>query len=97
MCFSGTLEGDISCDQLTIDATGQVTGKITAKAAVIDGRVDGDILVERLQIKSRAIVKGTLSYQTIQVDEGAQIDGKFVQTAAELPHDVVAVLPKADR
>ena len=94
--LAGTLEGDISCDQLTISSTGKVTGKITAKAAVIDGHVDGDIQVERLQIKSRAIVKGSLSYQTIQVDEGAQIDGNFVQTAAELPRDVVA-LPHTDR
>ena len=94
--LAGTLDGDIICDQLTIDTTGRVTGNITAKAAVIDGRVDGEIKVEKLQIKSRAIVKGTLSYQTIQVEEGAQIDGSFVQTAAELPHDVVA-LPQTDR
>ena len=94
--LAGTLDGDIICDQLTIDTTGRVTGNITAKAAVIDGRVDGEIKVEKLLIKSRAIVKGTLSYQTIQVEEGAQIDGSFVQTAAELPHDVVA-LPQTDR
>lgn len=94
--LAGTVEGDINCDQLTVDASGQVTGKITARAAVIDGHVDGDILVEKLQIQSRAVVKGSLSYQVIQVEEGAQVDGKFVQVGAELPHDVVA-LPKSDR
>jgi len=94
--LAGTVDGDITCDQLTIDTTGQVNGKVVAKAAMIDGRVDGDILVEKLQIKSRTIVKGTLSYQTIQVEEGAQIDGNFVQVAAELPRDVVA-LPQSDR
>jgi len=94
--LAGTLDGDITCDQLTLASTGQVTGKITAKVAVIDGHVDGEIQVERLQIKSRAIVKGTLSYQSLQVDEGAQIDGNFIQIAAELPRDVVA-LPHADR
>ena len=94
--LAGELEGDISCDQLTIDATGRVTGKITAKTAIINGRVDGDVVVEKLHVQSRAILKGTLSYQTIQVDEGAQIDGNFVQLAAELPRDVVA-LPNADR
>jgi len=94
--LAGEVDGDISCEHLTIDATGRITGKITAKAAMINGRVDGDIVADKLHIQSRAIIKGTLSYQTIQVDEGAQIDGNFVQVAAELPRDVVA-LPNADR
>ena len=51
--LAGSLDGDITCDQLTVDGTGRVTGKISAKLAVIDGHVDGDIVVERLQIKSR--------------------------------------------
>ena len=77
--LAGSLDGDITCDQLTVDGTGRVTGKISAKLAVIDGHVDGDIVVERLQIKSKAVVKGSLTYTSIEVAEGAQIDGNFVQ------------------
>ncbi|GIR97130.1 MAG: hypothetical protein CM15mP100_3500 [Alphaproteobacteria bacterium] len=77
--LAGSLDGDITCDQLTVDGTGRVTGKISAKLAVIDGHVDGDIVVERLQIKSKAVVKGSLTYKSIEVAEGAQIDGNFVQ------------------
>ena len=46
---------------------------------MIDGHVDGDIVVERLQIKAKAVVKGSLTYKSIEVAEGAQIDGNFVQ------------------
>ena len=74
--LAGSLDGDITCDQLTVDGTGRVTGKISAKLAVIDGHVDGDIVVERLQIKSKAVVKGSLTYKSIEVAEGAQIDRK---------------------
>ena len=94
--LAGSLDGDITCDQLTIDETGRVTGKIVAKLAVIDGHVDGDILVERLQIKSKAVIKGSLTYQSIEVAEGAQIDGNFVQVAEQTKKDVVT-LPKTEK
>ena len=94
--LAGSLDGDITCDQLTIDDTGRVKGKITAKLAVIDGHVDGDIVVERLQIKSKAIVKGSLTYKSIEVAEGAQIDGNFVQVTQKPQKETVA-LPKTEK
>ena len=94
--LAGNLDGDITCDQLTVDATGRVTGKISAKLAVIDGHVDGDIVVERLQIKSKAVVKGSLTYESIEVAEGAQIDGNFVQVTQKPQKDAVT-LPKTEK
>ena len=94
--LAGSLDGDITCDQLTVDGTGRVTGKISAKLAVIDGHVDGDIVVERLQIKSKAVVKGSLTYESIEVAEGAQIDGNFVQITQKPQKDAVT-LPKTEK
>ena len=94
--LAGSLDGDITCDQLTVDGTGRVTGKISAKLAVIDGHVDGDIVVERLQIKSKAVVKGSLSYTSIEVAEGAQIDGNFVQVTQK-PQKKAVSLPKTEK
>lgn len=94
--LAGSLDGDITCDQLTVDGTGRVTGKISAKLAVIDGHVDGDIVVERLQIKSKAVVKGSLTYTSIEVAEGAQIDGNFVQITKKPQKDAVT-LPKTEK
>ena len=94
--LAGSLDGDITCDQLTVDDTGRVTGKISAKLAVIDGHVDGDIVVERLQIKSKAVVKGSLTYTSIEVAEGAQIDGNFVQVTQK-PQKKAVSLPKTEK
>ena len=94
--LAGSLDGDITCDELTVDGTGRVTGKISAKLAVIDGHVDGDIVVERLQIKSKAVVKGSLTYTSIEVAEGAQIDGNFVQVTQKPQKDAVT-LPKTEK
>ena len=94
--LAGSLDGDITCDQLTVDGTGRVTGKISAKLAVIDGHVDGDIVVERLQIKSKAVVKGSLPYTSIEVAEGAQIDGNFVQVTQK-PQKKAVSLPKTEK
>ena len=94
--LAGSLDGDITCDQLTVDGTGRVTGKISAKLAVIDGHVDGDIVVERLQIKSKAVVKGSLTYTSIEVAEGAQIDGNFVQVTQK-PQKKAVTLPKTEK
>ena len=95
--LAGSLDGDITCDQLTVDGTGRVTGKISAKLAVIDGHVDGDIVVERLQIKSKAVVKGSLTYESIEVAEGAQIDGNFVQVTQKKPQKDAVTLPKTEK
>ena len=94
--LAGSLDGDITCDQLTVDTTGRITGKISAKVAVIDGHVDGDIVVERLQIKSKAVVKGSLTYTSIEVAEGAQIDGNFVQVTQK-PQKKAVSLPKTEK
>ena len=94
--LAGSLDGDITCDQLTVDDTGRVKGKISAKLAVIDGHVDGDIVVERLQIKSKAKVKGSLTYKSIEVAEGAQVDGNFVQVTQKPQKDSVT-LPKTEK
>ena len=94
--LAGSLDGDITCDQLTVDGTGRVIGKISAKLAVIDGHVDGDIVVERLQIKSKAVVKGSLTYTSIEVAEGAQIDGNFVQVTQK-PQKKAVSLPKTEK
>ena len=94
--LAGSLDGDITCDQLTVDDTGRVTGKISAKLAVIDGHVDGEIVVERLQIKSKAVVKGSLTYESIEVAEGAQIDGNFVQVTQK-PQKKAVSLPKTEK
>ncbi len=94
--LAGSLDGDITCDQLTVDGTGRVTGKISAKLAVIDGHVDGDIVVERLQIKSKAVVKGSLTYTSIEVAEGAQIDGNFVQVTQK-PQKKAVSIPKTEK
>ena len=94
--LAGSLDGDITCDQLTINETGRVKGKIIAKLAIIDGFVDGDIAVVRLQIKSKAVVKGSLSYHRIEVAEGAQIDGNFVQVSKKSKKDA-ANLPKTEQ
>ena len=94
--LAGSLDGDITCDQLTVDGTGRVTGKISAKLAVIDGHVDGDIVVERLQIKSKAVVKGSLTYESIEVAEGAQVDGNFVQVTQK-PQKNAVTLPKTKK
>jgi cytoskeletal protein CcmA (bactofilin family) len=94
--LAGSLDGDITCDQLTIDETGRVKGKVVAKLAIIDGLLDGDIVVERLQIKSKAVIKGSLTYHSIEVAEGAQIDGNFVQVAEKSKKDN-ANLPKTEK
>ena len=94
--LAGSLDGDITCDQLTVDGTGRVTGKISAKLAVIDGHVDGDIVVERLQIKSKAVGKGSLTYESIEVAEGAQSDGNFVQVTQK-PQKKAVSLPKTEK
>ena len=76
--LSGHIDGDINCQNITITSTGQVTGNISAQMASIDGRVEGDIHAESLRILAHAHITGKLSYATIEVAEGAKIEGSFM-------------------
>ena len=81
--LDGRIEGAISANGadavLNLSDKGRVTGEIRASNAVINGMVQGDIVVaERLELASSARIEGNVYYKVLEMAAGAQINGKMV-------------------
>ena len=84
--LDGMIEGAISADGadavLTLSEKGRVNGEIRASNAVINGRVDGDIVIaERLELASGARIAGNVYYKVLEMAAGAQVNGKMIYQA----------------
>jgi cytoskeletal protein CcmA (bactofilin family) len=75
----GQVTGDIICKTLEIGTDGKLVGNVTAETVIVGGNLKGDVKTTRLKLESSAFVNGEMTYQIIEVEEGAQLEGSFVQ------------------
>ncbi len=76
--LDGQVEGsiDLTGNRLTIGPNGRVKANITARSAVIHGKLEGNISAsDRVDLKQSAIVTGDIVTQRISIDEGAFFKG----------------------
>jgi len=78
----GVVRGNI--EPVSIDAavivsrTGSVQGNIHVHRARIDGRVKGNILTEgHLDLTSSAVIEGRVSYGSLSIEAGADVNGEL--------------------
>ena len=79
LVIAGRVEGTIELPDhaLTIAADAHVTAAIRTKAAVVMGSVAGDIIAtERVEIRERASVEGTIVAPRVVLFDGAYFHGK---------------------
>lgn len=81
----GEVRGNIIAEkaeaQLVISPEGLVAGEVKAPNVVINGRVEGDVhATQRLELAAGAQVKGDLFYALIEMQLGAQVQGRLVHT-----------------
>lgn len=81
----GTVTGNIEADShsemvlIGVGETGQVMGDIKATQVMIGGVVKGNVTaVTRIEMMSTGTVEGNLHYDTLVMDEGAQVHGQLV-------------------
>ena len=77
----GTVEGDIACASLMQGESSRIEGAIEAQTARLSGRVKGTINVRELVILRTAVIEGDVHYDTLTVEQGAQIEGRFAHEA----------------
>ena len=80
----GVLEGDIESDWLILGEKGVIRGNVSAKSALIGGRIEGNISSsESLEIERKGQVTGDIHTAKITVHEGGGINGRTSMMAAE--------------
>jgi cytoskeletal protein CcmA (bactofilin family) len=87
--LNGKLRGDIeSEDTLIVGESAEIDGTLNVGAAVIAGRVTGDIKAKhRIEIHATGIVSGTIQSPTLVTHEGAQLMGQVHITSASQPEE----------
>jgi len=75
--FSGTIDGNIRCDTLTLRECGTIKGEITANNVFIHGTVKGLIRAKNVHLLAACKVEGIIMHEQISIEDGAFVDGKF--------------------
>jgi len=76
--IDGEVEGsiDLRSNSVTIGPNGKVKASVSAKAIVVQGKVDGRLTAsDRLDLRKSAIVNGDVTTQRISIEEGAFLKG----------------------
>jgi cytoskeletal protein CcmA (bactofilin family) len=77
--IDGRVEGDIDCASLVLGETSSVAGAVVATSARISGEVQGTIHAGDLVILRSARISGDVHYESLSIEQGAVVDGRFAQ------------------
>lgn len=83
---------------LVLSEKGRIEGRVNCGDAVINGSVVGDLEVEHfLELQSNARVSGTIRYQHLRMDVGAEVRGQLLKPDDALPGTLNVVELGADK
>ena len=74
----GEVDGNVSARGVVLGAEGRLSGQISAETVEIKGRLDGKVVTDEFILRSTAQVTADITYKTLVVDSGAQIQGRFI-------------------
>lgn len=77
----GTVNGDITCANLVQGEASRIEGAIVAERARLSGHVKGTISARDLVVLKSARIEGDVSYETLTIEQGAAVDGRFAPRA----------------
>lgn len=86
----GKVEGDITCAALVQGEKSVVLGMIRADSARLAGTVKGSIHAGTLVVLKTARVEGDVTYDSLTIEQGAQVDGKLTPKAVGEPRLAIA-------
>lgn len=78
--LDGVIVGDIACGSMIMGEHGSVNGSITAEQIIIRGKVDGEIRGRDVRLEKSAEVTGDVWHESLAIEAGARISGKFQHT-----------------
>lgn len=88
--IDGSVKGDIACAALVQGGESCIKGHVSAKNARIGGTIEGSLHAEELVIEATARITGAVSYETISIAAGGQIDGRMTHLSRSADLKLVA-------
>jgi cytoskeletal protein CcmA (bactofilin family) len=88
----GRIKGNVVADGdavLMLSEHGSIEGEVRVPHIVLNGTVTGDVhAAERIELASKARVRGNVFYQLIEMVVGAEVNGKLVHSAQAQSGDI---------
>ncbi len=73
--IDGTIEGNVSCKQLTVGETAVISGEIKADEVEVRGTVQGKIDARSVQVTKTARMVGDIWHDSLSMEAGAFLEG----------------------
>ncbi|MFN3312406.1 MAG: polymer-forming cytoskeletal protein [Hyphomonas sp.] len=74
--IDGTVDGDVSATDITIGASGEITGEVKAEVVKVKGRIKGSIRARKVELETGAHVKGDIVHSSLQIQSNAVFEGQ---------------------
>jgi cytoskeletal protein CcmA (bactofilin family) len=78
----GDIDGNVSAETLTVGQEGRISGSVKARSIEVKGHVDGKVQSETFTMRASAEVTADVTYATVIIESGAQIEGRFSKPKA---------------
>lgn len=78
--IDGTVEGNVKCNSTTIRVNGKIQGDVVADVVQIYGQVEGLVKAKEVHLYKTARVTGIIMHESLSIEDGAEVDGKFKRT-----------------
>ena len=75
--LAGRIEGRVLADSVVVEPEGAILGEVRAGAVGIKGTFEGTLSGGAVRLHSTARVSGTVLYDTISIESGAEITAAF--------------------
>jgi len=75
----GEIEGMVSAHGLVVGVEGRVSGQVAAETVEVKGKLDGRVDSQSFTLRAAAQVTADVSYSTLVIESGAQIEGRFTK------------------
>ena len=74
--IDGIVDGDVSATDITIGASGQITGEVKAEVVKVKGKIRGSIRARKVELETGAHVKGDIVHSSLQIQPNAVFEGQ---------------------
>jgi len=87
--LDGRIVGDVLAEEgsdsvLVISDKGRIEGDVSVSFAVINGSIEGNVYAsEKLELSSRARIKGNVHYNVLEMASGAAVNGNMLHDKKE--------------
>lgn len=83
--IDGKIQGDIKGESLILSESGTIKGEIEVGSFICYGRVEGNVIAERLFVKKTALIEGKMDTTELSIDAGASLMGEVIARYQDIP------------